>query len=94
MDKDRPDYEQLSNRSKVLDELVPFTDAIELQDSLLELSVMDEDSRNAAIDRVIEELRKKEKEQEALEAEAQVAQLQQKYSQQEYYPHYACCEYE
>ena len=41
---------------------------------------MDEDSRNAAIDRVIEELRKKEKEQEALEAEAQVAQLQQKYS--------------
>ena len=80
LDKDRPDYEQLSNRSKVLDELVPFTDAIELQDSLLELSVMDEDSRNAAIDRVIEELRKKEKEQEALEAEAQVAQLQQKYS--------------
>ena len=80
LDKDRPDYEQLSNRSKVLDELVPYTDAIELQDSLLELSVMDEDSRNAAIDRVIEELRKKEKEQEATEAEEKVAQLQQKYS--------------
>ena len=80
LDKDRPDYEQLSNRSKVLDELVPFTDAIELQDSLLELSVMDEDSRNAAIDRVIEELRKKEKEQEAVEAEAKAAELQQKYS--------------
>ena len=80
LDKDRPDYEQLSNRSKVLDELVPYTDAIELQDSLLELSVMDEDSRNAAIDRVIEELRKKEKEQEALEAEEKASQLQQKYS--------------
>ena len=80
LDKDRPDYEQLSNRSKVLDELVPYTDAIELQDSLLELSVMDEDSRNAAIDRVIAELRKKEKEQEALEAEEKVSQLQQKYS--------------
>ena len=80
LDKDRPDYAQLSNRSKVLDELVPYTDAIELQDSLLELSVADEDTRNAAIDRVIAELRKKEKEQEALEAEQTVSQLQQKYS--------------
>lgn len=33
LDKERKDYEQLSNRSKVLDELVPFTDAVALQDS-------------------------------------------------------------
>ncbi len=79
LDKERPDYQQLSDRSKVLDELVPYTDAIELQDSLLELSVMSEEDRNAAIDRVIEALIEKEKEEEALEAEKQSAALQQKY---------------
>jgi len=42
LDKDRDDYQELSQRSKVLDELVPYTDAIHLQDSLLELSAMPE----------------------------------------------------
>ena len=79
LDKERPDYEELSNRSKILDELVPYTDAIHLQDSLLELSVMDEDARNEAIDRVIKALREKEKEEEAKAAEQQAAELQQKY---------------
>ena len=79
LDKERPDYEELSNRSKILDELVPYTDAIHLQDSLLELSVMDEESRNEAIDRVIKALREKEKEEEARAAEQQAAELQQKY---------------
>lgn len=63
LDKERDDYEQLSNRSKILDELVPYTDAIHLNDSLLALSVMPEKERNAAIDRVIEALKKKEKEE-------------------------------
>lgn len=73
LDKDRPDYEQLSNRSKVLDELVPHTDAIHLQDSLLALSVMPEKERNEAIDRVITALKKKEAEEKrkAQEAEAE-----------------------
>ena len=53
LDKERKDYEQLSNRSKVLDELVPFTDAVALQDSLQALAKMDEKDRNAAIDRTI-----------------------------------------
>ena len=39
LDKERPDYEELSKRSKVLDELVPFTDAVHLQDSLQELAL-------------------------------------------------------
>ena len=30
LDKERPDYETLALRSKVLDELVPYTDAIHL----------------------------------------------------------------
>lgn len=33
LDKDRKDYAQLSARSKVLDELVPYTETIQLQDS-------------------------------------------------------------
>ena len=75
LDRDRPDYEELSRRSLVLDELVPHTDAIHLQDSLQTLVAMPEDQRNAAIDRVIEALKKKEKEerrrQQELEAEEQ-----------------------
>ena len=63
LDKDRPDYEQLSYRSKVLDELVPYTEAVHLQDSLQELARMSEKERLAAIDRVIEALKKKEKEE-------------------------------
>ena len=73
LDKDRPDYEQLSNRSKMLDELVPFTEAIHLQDSLQQLAKMPEKERLEAIDRVIEALKKKEKEErdKALEAEVE-----------------------
>ena len=79
LDKDRKDYEQLSKRSTILDELVPYTDAIHLQDSLLALSVMSEDDRNAAIDRVIEALVKKEKEEKraAQEAEAEATLAEQ-----------------
>ncbi len=79
LDKERPDYKELSDRSKVLDELVPYTDAIELQDSLLELSAMPEKERLAAIDRVIKELKEKEKEEEAKQTEAEVAKREQKY---------------
>lgn len=64
LDKEREDYETLSRRSVILDQLVPYTDAIHLQDSLQELSLMDEKERNEAIDRVIEALKKKEKEEQ------------------------------
>ena len=69
LDKDRKDYQQLSNRSKVLDELVPYTDAVQLQDSLQQLARMSEKERNAAIDRVIDALKKKEKEERNRKAE-------------------------
>lgn len=79
LDKERKDYEELSKRSKILDELVPHTDAIHLQDSLQELANMPEKERLAAIDRVIEALKKKEKEErdKALEAEVEKAQQKQ-----------------
>ena len=72
LDKERPDYEELSYRSKVLDELVPFTEAIHLQDSLQELAKMPEEKRLEAIDRVIEALKKKEKEEREKAQEAEV----------------------
>lgn len=78
LDKDRKDYEQLSARSKVLDELVPYTDAIHLQDSLQALAKMSEKDRNAAIDRVIAELKRQEKEQKRLEDEKNTQQTMQR----------------
>ncbi|MFU2359345.1 MAG: tetratricopeptide repeat protein [Bacteroidales bacterium] len=63
LDKERKDYEELSHRSKVLDQLVTYTDAVHLQDSLQTLAKMDEKDRNAAIDRTIAELKRKEKEE-------------------------------
>ena len=78
LDKERKDYQELSQRSKILDELVPYTEGIHLQDSLLALSVMPEAERNKAIDRVIDALKKKEKEERdaKLEAEADAQQAQ------------------
>lgn len=76
LDRDRKDYKQLSNRSVILDELVPYTEAIHLQDSLQILANMSEADRNAAIDRVIEALKKKEKEEKRKQQEADAAQVQ------------------
>lgn len=74
LEKDRDDYEQLSQRSKILDELVPYTDAVHLQDSLQALAKMPEKERNEAIDRVIEALKKKEKAERDAQAEAEAQQ--------------------
>lgn len=76
LDKDRKDYKQLSDRSKILDDLVPHTDAVHLQDSLQALAKMSEKDRNAAIDRVIEALKKKEKEERDAQAEAEAQRIQ------------------
>ena len=77
LDKERADYEELAYRSKVLDELVPYTDAIHLQDSLLELSTMPEEDRLKAIDRVIDALKKKEKEERDAQLMAEAEQMEQ-----------------
>ena len=77
LDKERDDYEELAYRSKVLDELVPYTDAIHLQDSLLELSTMPEEDRLKAIDRVIDALKKKEKAERDAQLIAEAEQMEQ-----------------
>ena len=78
LDKDRKDYEELAKRSKVLDELVPYTDAVYLQDSLQVLAKLPEKERLEAIDRVIEALKKKEKEEADKAREAEVENALQK----------------
>lgn len=70
INKQRADYELVMRRSKVLDALVPYTTAVQLQDSLLTLSVMSETDRNAAIDRVIADLRRREEEERRAKADS------------------------
>ena len=57
------DIDLLSRRSSVLDELVVYAQNVELQDSLQNLAAMSEDDRNKAIQKIIDDLIKKEKEE-------------------------------
>lgn len=61
--KEHARYQQVMKRSKVLDELVPYTSAVYLQDSLQTLAKLPEAERLEAIDRVIDALKKKEAEE-------------------------------
>lgn len=70
LDKDRKDYEQLTIRSKVLDQLVPFTNEVALQDSLQALVLMPENERLSVIDKAIVALKKKEKEEKRSQQES------------------------
>ena len=51
--QDHKDYKQLTKRSKVLDELVPYTSSIALQDSLQHLASLDSAARMVVIDTLI-----------------------------------------
>lgn len=64
LDKDRDDYKEANERSKILDELLPSASAVELQDSLQMMAALDSVSRLKKINLMIEELKKKEKEEE------------------------------
>ncbi|MBR6140989.1 MAG: hypothetical protein IKQ37_04410 [Bacteroidaceae bacterium] len=63
LDKEHYEYKETERRSKILSELEPHLSAIKLQDSLQVLAQSPEEVYLAAIDRVIAELRKKEKEE-------------------------------
>lgn len=58
-----PDYKALKRRSDNLDELAVYAQNVELQDSLLTLSYMTIEEQTAVAERLIEELKKKEKEE-------------------------------
>jgi len=74
LDKDHDSYKEVDERSKILDELLPFASAVELQDSLQMMASLDSVTRMEKIKKTIEELKKKEKEEEKKAAEAQNAQ--------------------
>ena len=63
LDKEHEEYKETEERSKALDEAAPPLATIKLQDSLQALAKMPEAEYLAAIDRVIEALKKKEKEE-------------------------------
>ena len=63
LDKEHQDYKETDRRSKILTDLEPHLSTIKLQDSLQVLAQSPEEVYLAAIDRVIAELRKKEKEE-------------------------------
>lgn len=60
---DYPDIATLRLRSDVLDELAVYSQNVNLHDSLLRLAAMPEDQRLKVIDKIIEDLKKKEKEE-------------------------------
>lgn len=63
LDKEHDEYKESERRSKLLSDLEPHLSTIKLQDSLQVLARSPEEVYLAAIDRVIAELRKKEKEE-------------------------------
>lgn len=58
-----PDYAMLKRRSDILDELAVYSQNVTLQDSLLRLSYMTPEEQMRVVERIIEELKKKEKEE-------------------------------
>ena len=64
LDKEHEEYKESERRNKILSELEPHLSAVKLQDSLQALAKMPEAEYLAAIDRVIEQLKKEEKEAE------------------------------
>ncbi|MDE6098133.1 MAG: tetratricopeptide repeat protein [Muribaculaceae bacterium] len=58
-----PDLKKLKLRSDVLDELAVYAQNVTLQDSLLRLSKLPEDEQLKVVNKIIDELKKKEKEQ-------------------------------
>lgn len=74
---DYPDLKLLRHRSDVLDELSVYAQNVELQDSLLKLSYMTPEQQRDVIDKIIEALKKKEKEEaEAAKREEYLANQQ------------------
>ena len=82
VNEDYPNYKMLKKRSDVLDELAVYSQNVTLQDSLLMLAKMTPEEQKAVIAKIIEELKKQEKEErDAAEREEYLAQQDAKGSQ-------------
>ena len=69
-DKDRDDYKDIDERTKILEELLPYATAVETQDSLQAMARMDSVARMKKIQQIIAEVKKKEKEEERKKLDA------------------------
>lgn len=69
-DKDRDDYKDVDERTKILEELLPYATAVETQDSLQAMARMDSVERMKKIQQIIAEVKKKEKEEERKKLDA------------------------
>ncbi len=72
IDQEYPNYKEYSKRSAVLDELVTYSVAVQLQDSLQRLAAMPEAEQFRVVDAIIAELRKKEEEERKAAREAEL----------------------
>lgn len=63
VNEDYPGYKEMKLRSDVLDELAVYSQNVTLQDSLLKLSELSPEEQKKVAERLIEELRKREKEE-------------------------------
>ncbi|GHT70467.1 hypothetical protein FACS189455_0220 [Bacteroidia bacterium] len=84
--KEDKDYDRVSRRSEALDELIVHYEAVHLQDSLQNLAKLSEGERLAIVNKIIEELKKKEAEEkkqaerEEFFAEQEARQIEQQAS--------------
>lgn len=62
IDESHPQYRDVMTRSSSLENLVKYSEEIKLQDSLQYLATLSEEELNATIDKIIEDLVKREKE--------------------------------
>lgn len=76
IDKDYPDYENINNRSVILDDLTTYSTAVQLQDSLQHLATLSEADRLKVANKIVADLKKKE-EKEKKEQELQAMKNQQ-----------------
>lgn len=58
-----PNYDRLKRRSDVLDELAVYAGNVQLQDSLLKLSAMTPEEREKVCQKIVDDLKKREKEE-------------------------------
>lgn len=75
IEKTHNQYEELTKRSLILDELVPHSNAVELQDSLQHLASLDSVSRMVVIDTLIARVIQKEKAELAAQRDAERQQM-------------------
>lgn len=71
LENTHPEYAKVTKRSEVLDELVPYATAVELQDSLQHLASLDSAARMVVIDTLIARVIQKEEEAKRLAKEAE-----------------------